>query len=109
MVQKKSPQFSQRGSIFILLAICPSEITFFQGSLFTYDERETLNLGLGKRILSDDESFMYGLNAFYDHELDYDHQRGSIGAESIMIPLIPERGASTLQRFGLRGTPSHIL
>ncbi len=24
---------------------------------------------------------MYGLNAFYDHELDYDHQRGSIGAE----------------------------
>ena len=58
-----------------------SEITFFQGSLFTHDERETLNLGFGKRILSDDESFMYGLNAFYDHELDYDHQRGSIGAE----------------------------
>ena len=24
---------------------------------------------------------MFGLNAFYDHELDYDHQRGSIGAE----------------------------
>ena len=58
-----------------------SEITFFQGSFFTHDDRETLNLGLGKRILSDDESFMYGLNAFYDHELDYDHQRGSIGAE----------------------------
>ena len=58
-----------------------SEITFFQGSFFTHDERETLNLGFGKRILSEDESFMYGLNAFYDHELDYDHQRGSIGAE----------------------------
>jgi adhesin/invasin len=58
-----------------------SEITFFQGSLFAHDERETLNLGFGKRILSDDESFLYGLNAFYDHELDYDHQRGSIGAE----------------------------
>ena len=57
------------------------EITFFQGSLFAHDERETLNLGFGKRILSDDESFLYGLNAFYDHELDYDHQRGSIGAE----------------------------
>ena len=55
-----------------------SEITFFQGSLFTHDERETLNLGFGKRILSDDESFLYGLNAFYDHELDYDHQRASI-------------------------------
>jgi len=58
-----------------------SEITFFQGSLFTHDERETLNLGFGKRILSDDESFLYGLNAFYDHELDYDHQRASLGAE----------------------------
>lgn len=58
-----------------------SEITFFQGSFFTHDERETLNLGFGKRILSNDENFMYGLNAFYDHELDFDHQRGSIGAE----------------------------
>ena len=58
-----------------------SQTTFFQGSFFTHDDRETLNLGLGKRILSDDESFLYGLNAFYDHELDYDHQRGSIGAE----------------------------
>ena len=57
-------------------------LTFFQGSLFTHDgNRETLNLGFGKRMLSDDESFLFGLNAFYDHELDYDHRRGSIGAE----------------------------
>ena len=57
-------------------------LTFFQGSFFTHDgDRETLNLGFGKRILSDDESFLFGLNAFYDHELDYDHKRGSIGAE----------------------------
>ena len=57
-------------------------LTFFQGSLFTHDgDRETINLGFGKRMLSDDESFLFGLNAFYDHELDYDHQRGSIGAE----------------------------
>ena len=57
-------------------------LTFFQGSLFTHDgDRETLNLGFGKRLLSDDESFLFGLNAFYDHELDYDHRRGSIGAE----------------------------
>ena len=55
-------------------------LTFFQGSFFTHDgDRETLNLGFGKRILSDDESFLFGLNAFYDHELDYDHQRASIG------------------------------
>ena len=57
-------------------------LTFFQGSFFTHDgDRETLNLGFGKRMLSDDESFLFGLNAFYDHELDYDHQRASIGGE----------------------------
>ena len=57
-------------------------LTFFQGSLFTHDgDRETINLGLGKRVFSDDKSFMYGLNVFYDHELDYNHQRGSIGGE----------------------------
>ncbi len=57
-------------------------LTFFQGSFFTHDgDRETLNLGFGKRIFNDDKSFIYGLNAFYDHELDYDHQRGSLGGE----------------------------
>ena len=58
-------------------------LTFFQGSFFTHDggDRNTLNLGLGKRIFNDDESVMFGLNAFYDHEIDYDHQRASIGGE----------------------------
>ena len=58
-------------------------LTFFQGSFFTHDggDRNTLNLGLGKRILSNDESLMFGLNAFYDYEIDYDHQRASIGGE----------------------------
>ena len=58
-------------------------LTFFQGSFFTHDggDRNTLNLGLGKRILSNDESFLFGLNGFYDYEIDYDHQRASIGGE----------------------------
>ena len=57
-------------------------LTFFQGSLFTHDgDRETLNLGFGKRSFNNDKSFMYGLNVFYDHELDYNHQRGSFGGE----------------------------
>ena len=57
-------------------------LTFFQGSFFTHDgDRETLNLGFGKRILSNDESFLFGLNGFYDYEIDYDHQRASIGGE----------------------------
>ena len=57
-------------------------LTFFQGSFFTHDgDRETLNLGYGKRFFNSDKSFLYGLNLFYDHELDYDHQRGSVGGE----------------------------
>ncbi len=59
-----------------------NELTFLQGSIFTHDgDRETLNLGLGKRRLSEDESFLFGLNAFYDREIDYNHQRGSLGGE----------------------------
>ena len=57
-------------------------LTFFQGSFFTHDgDRETLNLGYGKRFFNSDKSFLYGLNLFYDHELDYDHQRVSVGGE----------------------------
>ena len=59
-----------------------NNIIFFQGSLFTHDRsRETLNLGLGNRFLNDTENLMFGINAFYDHEFDYTHQRASIGAE----------------------------
>ena len=59
-----------------------NNLTFFQGSFFTHDgDRETLNLGLGKRNLSNDESTIFGINLFYDHELDYDHQRMSLGTE----------------------------
>ena len=76
-------------------------LTFFQGSFFTHDggDRNTLNLGLGKRILSNDESVMFGLNAFYDHEIDYDHQRASIGGEikSSILEL------STNHYFGISG------
>ena len=57
-------------------------LTFFQGSIFAHDgTRETINLGFGKRVFSDDKNIMYGLNVFYDHELDYDHSRASLGGE----------------------------
>ena len=59
-----------------------SDLSFFQGSLFLHDsDRETFNLGFGQRYLSDDNSILFGLNAFYDYEFDYEHQRFSIGAE----------------------------
>jgi adhesin/invasin len=59
-------------------------ILFTQGSLFLSDDsRETLNLGIGKRKLVNNDTLLIGANLFYDHELDYDHQRASVGIEAI--------------------------
>ena len=59
-------------------------ILFTQASLFLSDNsRETLNLGIGKRKLLNDDTLLIGANLFYDHELDYDHQRASVGVEAI--------------------------
>ena len=58
-----------------------SRITFFQGSFFTHDERETLNLGLGQRMLSDDNTMMTGYNVFWDYD-SYGNSRTSFGLEA---------------------------
>jgi adhesin/invasin len=58
---------------------------FMQGSLFiNHDDvyRKTVNIGIGERFLVADKKLLLGLNAFYDHEFPYDHQRGSIGFEA---------------------------
>lgn len=46
-----------------------------------YDGRTTVNLGLGFRRLTEEKTWLLGVNAFYDHEFPYDHQRGSVGVE----------------------------
>ena len=59
-------------------------IIFTQASLFLSDDsRETINLGFGNRKLINDDTLLVGYNLFYDHELDYDHQRASVGIEAI--------------------------
>ena len=61
-----------------------SNTTFFQGSLFLSDDsRETINLGIANRNLVNDDNLLLGTNFFYDHELDYNHRRASIGLEAI--------------------------
>ncbi|MDC0955211.1 inverse autotransporter beta domain-containing protein [Alphaproteobacteria bacterium] len=55
--------------------------TFMQSSLRNANSRAVLNLGLGRRYLSDDESVITGFNAFLDYDPKYGHQRVSIGAE----------------------------
>jgi len=39
------------------------------------------NIGLGYRILSPEENFMFGLNAFYDEDIKNEHARASLGLE----------------------------
>ena len=56
--------------------------TFAQGSIFLNDNRQTVNIGLGHRILELDKKLILGINAFYDHEFPYDHQRTSVGFEA---------------------------
>ena len=45
------------------------------------DDRVTGNLGIGYRLLSPDENFLFGLNTFYDQEIKGVHSRMSVGAE----------------------------
>ena len=56
--------------------------TFAQGSIFFNDGRQTINLGLGQRFLQLEEKLLLGINAFYDYEFPYDHQRASVGLEA---------------------------
>jgi len=62
-----------------------SETLFFQGSLNSYknhgESRPTINLGIGKRWLGDENTTITGVNAFYDYESKSNHSRASIGAE----------------------------
>lgn len=46
-----------------------------------YASGNTLNSGLAYRRLSHDRSTLYGLNTFFDHALESNHNRMSIGAD----------------------------
>ena len=73
-------------SILILAPLSdPSDTinTFFtQDSIFYSDNRTTVNLGVGYRRLEWDKKLLLGINAFYDHEFPYNHQRTSLGFEA---------------------------
>ena len=65
----------------------PNYFSFSEFGLTTNKDDTTLNIGVGIRKLSDDQTMLGGINAFYDHELDTNHQRASIGVELISAPL----------------------
>jgi len=56
---------------------------FNQLNLNRFDNRTTLNIGLGYRRLNADETWMAGINAFYDHEFPDNHKRNGVGFELI--------------------------
>ena len=61
----------------------PNSFLFNQINLNRYNDRTTLNLGLGYRRLNQDETWMTGFNVFYDHEFPNDHKRNGAGIEVI--------------------------
>jgi hypothetical protein len=61
----------------------PNSFIFNQINLNSFDKRTTLNLGMGYRRLNADETWMAGVNAFYDHEFPNDHRRNGVGMEVI--------------------------
>ena len=60
-----------------------SNAVFNQISISRVDGRDTANIGLGYRILSDNETWLYGANLFLDNEFSSGHKRWGLGAETL--------------------------
>ena len=56
---------------------------FNQSSLNRFNNRTTLNTGLGARYITPDEKMIFGANAFYDYEIEAKHKRTGVGVEFI--------------------------
>jgi adhesin/invasin len=65
----------------------PNAFLFNQIGINRYDKRTTLNLGIGYRMLNTDQTWMGGVNAFYDHEFPNNHKRSGAGVELISSAL----------------------
>ncbi len=56
---------------------------FNQVGINRFDKRTTINLGAGYRMLNANQTWMGGINAFYDQEFPDNHKRSSVGVELI--------------------------
>jgi hypothetical protein len=54
---------------------------FNQTSIVDFDDRTTVNFGLGYRNINDADTVIIGINGFYDYELDAKHRRTGMGVE----------------------------
>ena len=56
---------------------------FNQLNLISQDSKTTINLGIGKRKLFDNDNYMLGTNFFIDYQFDESHLRSGLGLEAI--------------------------
>ncbi|MEJ6559324.1 MAG: inverse autotransporter beta domain-containing protein [Candidatus Thioglobus sp.] len=77
-----SPEF-ELGALKAYDEANPNAFLFNQIGINRFDSRTTLNLGLGYRMLNADQTWMGGVNAFYDQEFPNDHKRSGMGVELI--------------------------
>ena len=90
----------------------PNSFLFNQINLNRYDDRTTLNLGLGYRRLNQVETWMTGVNAFYDHEFPDDHKRNGVGFEvvsSVLESRVNSYNGTTGYIKDKSGTDSKVL
>ena len=76
---------------------------FNQTSLNTHDGDETINIGIGIRKITNDNSLIIGSNIFYDHQFSEDHQRIGGGVE-LISSVIDLRSNFYSARSDLRAT-----
>ena len=60
---------------------------FNQLNLISQDSKTTINLGIGKRKLFDNDTYMLGTNFFIDYQFDESHLRSGIGFEAVSSTL----------------------
>ena len=56
---------------------------FNQLNLISQDSKTTINLGIGKRKLFDNDAYMLGTNLFIDYQFDESHLRSGLGFEAV--------------------------
>ena len=80
------PEFNAR--VLKAFDMNPNDGAFNYGEigLIDNDDRQTLNIGYGIRLLDPSEMVMYGGNVFFDQEWPNNHQRASVGVEMVTSP-----------------------
>ena len=75
------------------------------------DNRYIGNLGLGYRFLNSEKSMMFGVNSFYDRDLQEDHSRVSLGleAKASMLDFTFNQYQKTTNQKIIDGTKEQVL